>query len=206
MSGVAVGVGAATLVGGYMSSQASGRAIDAQSAAAGDANRTQKEIYDMQRDDARPYMTAGQDALTQLQNPNIMQNFTGDPGYQFRLDQGGKAINAAAAARGMGNSGATMKALQDYAQNMASNEYSNAYNRNYSRLSQLAGYGQAAAAGQAASAQNYGNQVSSNQIGLGNAIGASNIAQSNNMSNMISNGMMVAAPSIASWTSKLINK
>lgn len=193
MSGVATAIGVGTLASGYMASQASGKAIGAQSDAANQANATQKYVFDTQRQDAQPWVQAGTSALSQLQDPNLGSDFQTDPGYQFRLNQGVNQINSSAAARGLGNSGATLKALDRYNQDYASNEYNNVYNRTYGRLSQLAGYGQAASAGQASAAQNYGNQVSGNQIGLGNSIASANIAQSNNMSNLLGNGMMAYA-------------
>lgn len=55
--------------------------------------------------------------------------FTATSGYQFRLDAGNDSINAMAGARGGLNSGATMKALADYNQGMASEEYGNYMNR-----------------------------------------------------------------------------
>jgi hypothetical protein len=59
--------------------------------------------------------------------PNF--NFQEDPGYQFRQQEGQNAIQNSAAARGMGLSGATMKAMATYGSNLASQEYNNAYNR-----------------------------------------------------------------------------
>jgi hypothetical protein len=52
-----------------------------------------------------------------------------DPGYQFRLEQGQKALENSAAARGGLLAGGTAKSLEDYAQGSASNEYGNVYNR-----------------------------------------------------------------------------
>jgi hypothetical protein len=56
-------------------------------------------------------------------------NFQADPGYQFRMQEGQKAIEGSAAARGTQLSGATMKALAKYGQNLASDEYGKAYDR-----------------------------------------------------------------------------
>jgi len=75
--------------------------------------------------------------------------FEKDPGYQFRMDEGNRAVQSGAAAQGGLLSGAAMKAMQKYSQGFASNEYGNAYNRftgdqqnMYNRLSNLAGTGQ----------------------------------------------------------------
>jgi hypothetical protein len=76
------------------------------------------------------------------------------PAYQFQLQQGLQAANRAAAAGGVGGSGGTLKALDQYAQNYAGTGFASAanlYNQNYNRLASLAGLGAGAAttAGQA---------------------------------------------------------
>lgn len=92
-----------------------------------------------------PYAQAGQTGLA-----NIMRGF--DPGditqnsaYQFRLAEGQKALERSLAARGMSNSGAALKAAQDYGQNLAAEEYDNAYRRWYQENANLASSGQNAA-------------------------------------------------------------
>lgn len=52
-----------------------------------------------------------------------------DAGYKFRKAAGEKALMNSRASQGLLNSGATLKALADYGQGMASNEFNNAYNR-----------------------------------------------------------------------------
>lgn len=52
-----------------------------------------------------------------------------DPAFQFRFDQGVKALGANRAGRGTFLSGETGKALQDYGQQAASQEYDNVFNR-----------------------------------------------------------------------------
>jgi len=52
-----------------------------------------------------------------------------EPGFQFRLDQGRKALEASAAGRGVLRSGGTLKDILGYGQNFASQEYGNVYNR-----------------------------------------------------------------------------
>jgi len=65
----------------------------------------------------------------QYDRPDFQFRFQEDPGYQFRLAEGQKAIEGSAAARGQALSGATQKALAQYSGNMASDEYGQAYNR-----------------------------------------------------------------------------
>lgn len=79
------------------------------------------------------------------------QGFTATPAYQFQLQQGQDSINALAGAKGGLNSGATLKALSDYNQGLASQEYSNYLNR----LSGLTNMGTSAAANQASAGQSY---------------------------------------------------
>jgi hypothetical protein len=55
----------------------------------------------------------------------MARQFRADPGYQFRLRQGEKAINRGAAARGNVLSGATMQALGNFNSGLASQEYAN---------------------------------------------------------------------------------
>lgn len=90
-------------------------------------------------------------------------NEENDPGYNFRLEEGKRALQNSASARGTLLSGATARDIESFGQDYASNEYQNVYNRalqNYStaynvfsnnqsnlfnRLSGLAGGGQQSA-------------------------------------------------------------
>lgn len=56
-------------------------------------------------------------------------NFSEDPGYQFRLNQGLEALDRQYAARGGLGSGNRMIGITDYAQGMASQEYQNSFDR-----------------------------------------------------------------------------
>lgn len=56
-----------------------------------------------------------------------------DPGYQFRLDQGRRALERMQGAKGGRVSGASMRDLLNYNQDFASNEYDRAYNRQYQK-------------------------------------------------------------------------
>lgn len=90
-----------------------------------------------------PYLQLGGGAastLAQLTAPgaNVSQLLPQlDPGYQFRLSQGLQGVQQSQAANGLLNSGATLRALQNYGQNYASSEYANTF----SRLAGLAGMG-----------------------------------------------------------------
>jgi hypothetical protein len=123
----------------------------------------QKEQAEIQREDFAPWREAGLTALGQIQDGMksgafSMEsfNFRQDPGYQFRMNEGVKALDNSASARGRLLSGAQQKGVNAYAQGMASQEYGNAYNREfnekgrqYNILSNLNQGGQASAARQA---------------------------------------------------------
>lgn len=118
-----------------------------------------------------------------------MDLFMTDPGYQFRMDEGQKALDRSASARGGLLSGAALKATQRYGEGLAAQEYDNYIKR----LFNLGGYAQPATqtaastglgyaglgqqatlAGANARASGYLNQASAiNQgiTGLGQALG-----------------------------------
>ena len=105
------------------------------------AKAYRRKTYDEKLASYDPYKKLGETAFTDFQDyykrggmnfdPNSV-DVTKDPGYQFRMDQGNKAIENSAMARGGLMSGNTIRGSQDYAQNLASQEYGNAYNRKFS--------------------------------------------------------------------------
>ena len=159
-------------------------ALEAQSAA--DQLKLQREIWEKQQADYKPYLEQGTWGINrlgdlmkkgsgQLNNPFDTylaskglaggQFNTNNPAYQFQLKQGQQALDRSSAARGMGYSGAQMKAAQDYGQGMASQQYDKEYNRAtsefgdyYNRLASLSQGGQQATT----SLQNAGGQYANN--------------------------------------------
>lgn len=112
--------------------------------AAKEAGKTQSRAAEQAAAGFRPYADLGDYAAGQLKgqlNKNALlrdftftgKDFKTDPGYQFRLSEGNKAIDRAAGARGGRYSGATLKNLQRFSQDLASNEYGNAYNRAFTQ-------------------------------------------------------------------------
>jgi hypothetical protein len=98
-----------------------------------------------------------------------LADFQADPGYNFRLSEGQKALERSAAAKGGLFSGGTLKDLTQYNQNFASNEFTNAYNRyqtdrttNYNMLAGAAGLGQTSANLLANLGQNTSSQIANN--------------------------------------------
>lgn len=174
-------------------SDAANAAIAAQTRYTDEANQLARETRDIQRADVAPWREAGQRGLSSLEQgmPEATRSFTmgdfqQDPAYQFRLDEGMKALERSAAARGGLNSGATLKALTRFGQDYASQEYQNAYNRftndqdrRFNKYASLAGVGQVASQNQAQFAGQYGQTVGGNLIGLGNANAAAHIGAAN---------------------------
>ena len=58
-------------------------------------------------------------------DPDRFGGFETSPGYQFRMDEGGRAVDRSASARGLLLSGAQNKALTRFGQGEASNEFQN---------------------------------------------------------------------------------
>jgi hypothetical protein len=54
-----------------------------------------------------------------------LADFETSPGYQFRMDEGSKALDRSAASRGLLRSGAQQKAITAFGQGIASEEYGN---------------------------------------------------------------------------------
>src|SRR5499427_7993220 len=110
------------------------------------------------------------------------------PGYQFRLGEGLRALQNAAAARGTLLTGGTLKGIQKYAQDVASTEYGNRVNQ-LMGLSQL-GMGAAGGAGTAASA--YGRSAGDLLTQQGNAAAAGTVGGANAYANAINAGLQNA--------------
>jgi hypothetical protein len=148
-----LGAGALSAAGGIFSSRQAGKAASAQAAAANQAAQMAQAQYLQTREDLAPWREVGEQALYEyadllgVPSPGAegatspdFSSFYASPGYQFRQEEGTKAVERSAAARGMLQSGATLKALQEHGQNIASDEFNTYANR----LSNLAGLGQTA--------------------------------------------------------------
>lgn len=146
-------------------------AASTQAAAADRAAQLQKEMFDKQVQLAEPWRKAGEQALNKLipltdYTPFSMSQFQQDPGYGFRMSEGMKALERSAAARGGLLSGATLKGIERFGQDLASQEYTNAFNRYQAErqarlapLQSLAGVGQTNAQQIGAAGQNYASNV-----------------------------------------------
>lgn len=107
--------------------------------AAKDAAKREWAQYLQSREDLAPWRESGATAVKSLADKVAAGpgELTKSPGYQFRLDEGTRALNRSAAARGTLGSGAQQKNLLRYGQNYATNEYDNFLNRYYQSLTPL---------------------------------------------------------------------
>jgi hypothetical protein len=207
MSWAAVAAGGGALVSGIMGSGAAKRAGREQAAAMREAVALQREMYNTTRKDLEQYRNVGgkyttelDQAMPELTKSFTMSDFNKDPGYDFRMQEGAKALERSAAARGGLMGGAAGKAMARYGQDYASNEYSNAYNRfnqdrdqRFNKLSNLSNMGMNAANMTGQYGQNMADQAGKMMMDNGNAQAASTIAQSNAWSDAIGQGLGAAA-------------
>ena len=201
---VAAAIIGSTVVGGLISADAAGDAADTAAGASGAASAAsigeQRRQYDLSRADYAPYLAAGTGAVNRLGagvaaggefgavTPfDFRYDQNTDPGYGFRFSEGMKGLERGAAARGGLLSGATLRGITRYGQDMGSQEYQNAFNRYvtgfnantgernqlYNRLAGVAGTGQNAVgsvtAQGATTAGNIGNAYMTNAANTGNA-------------------------------------
>lgn len=172
---------------------AANRAAELQREAQREALALQTRMYEENVARQQPYYDVGVNALRQLPDMAgaMPEAFTGqvdltsDPGYAFRLQEGLKALERSAAARGGLLSGGTGKALTRYGQDVASQEYGNAYNRalteynalrqreaeGYNRLAGLAGVGGTTAQQLGVAGQNYATGATNMLAGTAQRIG-----------------------------------
>jgi hypothetical protein len=164
-------IAGATLVTGYMGSQAARGAAQTQSDAAGRAMEQERAMYEQSREDLGPYREQGYTALKDIEGmkPFLTSQFGPDqfaqyldPSMAFRQRLGTQATERLANVGGGAISGNTMRALTDYGQGLASTEYANAFGRFqtdrtniYNTLANIAGMGQGAVNTGVNAAQNF---------------------------------------------------
>lgn len=206
-------VAGAVVVSSAIGANASSKAAKAQAGAADRAAEGQERMFERQVELSEPWRKAGEQALNKLipltDYKNFsMSDFQADPGYSFRMSEGMKGLERSAAARGGLLSGATLKGIQRFGQDLGSQEYMNAFNRYQTEraarlqpLQSLAGVGQTTAqqigqagmqmasnvgdiqqSGAAARASGYVGQANAINQGLGTYL---NYSQGNNLVNAL---------------------
>lgn len=181
---IGLAIAGAAVVGAGASIISANKAAGAAEKAADQSVAEQRRQYDQTRADQAPYRDTGTLALDKLSSLYGVQRaggtynatdangvtaayggFETSPGYEFRRDEGIKAVERGAAARGLLRSGAGVKATARYADGLASSEYENFANR----LASLAGVGQTATQATSAAGANAANNISSAYMNAGNA-------------------------------------
>lgn len=191
MPAAAIIGGVATLGGAIIGSSSQNKASKqaAQTAANTTAanNALAQQIYGQNKATLDPYIATGNRATGAL-NSLLYGNDNGaslaalqqSPGYQFRMDEGNRALNSGWAARGMLQSGAAQKAALKYGQDYASNEYGNRFNQ----LAQQQGVGLSAGNALAGVSTQYGGQVANQNNALASAQMNSMLLRGQNTANM----------------------
>lgn len=130
------------------------------------------------------------DPNAQLVKPFGLQDFKESPAYQFNLQEGEKAINKGAAARGNYYAPQTLQDLGKFSQGLASNEFNNAYsqyntnmNNIWNRLYGMSASGQNAAAQLGGFGANAASQVGNNLTSAGAAQAGGYVGAANTLAN-----------------------
>jgi len=123
-------IGAGAVTGAAITAGATSSASNAASQAAANNNALESQIYTQNSANEQPYIQAGDTANTALQgflglggdpaaSQTALNNYLNSTGYQFNLQQGEQAAEQNAAASGQLDSGATLKALDQYGTGLA---------------------------------------------------------------------------------------
>jgi hypothetical protein len=176
----------ATIYSSSKANSAAKKAANAQVDAAQTANDTNWNIYQQQRTDQMPWLTAGAGALSQMTaltqpGADVQGWLSSQPGYQFGMNQGINALSSRAATAGLLNSGANLKNISMFAQDYAGTKFGEHWNR----LAGLAGVGQTATGQIGQAGQNYASQFGQNALAAGNARASAYQQQGQNTQNML---------------------
>lgn len=177
--GIAAAIAGAAVIGGVATAVSGTKAANAQKDAAAQSVAEQQRQYNQTRDDYAPWRTAGQGALSKLSSlygissggpatapaSSIYDEFRATPGYQFTQDEGTKAAERSASARGLLGSGAALKAVDRFSAGLADQTYNNYVGQ----LQSIAGLGQSATGSTAQAGQNASNNISQAYLQAGNA-------------------------------------
>jgi len=184
---------AASLIGGAIQSNSAKKAAAANNAQQQEALALQERMYEEGVARQQPFLETGTEFFNRLaqyhRDPQGGQNLLMmDPGYQFRLGEGMKALDRQAAARGGLISGGALRAAQRYGQDAASQEFGNAYNR----LASMAQTGPRAAGVMSDLGTNFANQATGIYGNIGQTNANSQLARGSAYSNALG-GMMRSA-------------
>ena len=193
----AVAIAGSTLVGAY----GANKAAKAQLQGAREGAAAEREMFDKQVALQKPFRDVGVNALPELveasrYDPFTLEKFQADPGYQFRLREGLKALDRTAAARGGLLSGAQLRGVTRFGQELGSQEFGQAFNRynigfqnRLNPLQSLAGFGQTSTNTLSNAAGQLGSNLSNLAVGAGNARASGYAGMANALASGIGQGV-----------------
>jgi hypothetical protein len=189
-------VGAGAVAGSAISAGAASNASHQASQAAAANNALESQIYTQNSANEQPYIQAGDTAQTALNgflglggdpaaSQKALNQYLNSTGYQFNLQQGEEAAQQNKASAGLLNSGATLKALDQYGTGLA-DQYGQQYEQN---LSGVANTGANAANALAGQGQSYANAVSSNINSAATTSANAGLAAAGSANSLIGNAL-----------------
>lgn len=228
-------VAGATVVGSIggaiISGNAAEDAAETQAAAADRAAALQDKQYQQTRKDQLPFLEAGykgqnrlMDLLGLSDNTNVqgygslaknfsMTDFEKDPGYNFRMSEGLKALDRTAASRGGLLSGGALRGATRYGQDVASQEYQNAYDRYQTNrasilnpLQSISGKGQTTANTLGATGADYATSAGNAYMNAGDARASGYMGSAKAWNQAIGGGINALGQGFANYnTSRPVN-
>jgi len=179
-AGAAIG---ASIGGSIDQSNATKDAANTQRDALNQASATSNAQFDAIQKRDQPLVDARNQSLAKMKQLLGLDTSAGsptavirnDPGYQFGLDEGNRALNNRLNARGMRNSGAALMEAQRYGNDYATTKFDNSFNR----LASVAQLGQVGANSINQAGQNNATTVGNNLISAGNVGAANSLSQGN---------------------------
>ena len=188
---------ASSIIGGRSQAKATDKAAKTQLKATKATIAQQNKALERQIGLQEPFRQTGVNALSDYATasqytPFGMDQFNADPGYQFRMSEGLKALERSAASRGILSSGQTLKDITRFGQDTASQEYQNAFQRylaeRQQRLAPLEyriGLGQNAASNQGVNIGQSARDVGQLTTSLGDIRSAGIMGRSNAFTNTL---------------------
>lgn len=194
-------VAAATIgaagIGAYSSRQASKAGLQGQR----EASAAEERMFNRQVELQEPFRKVGVNALPELveasrYDPFTLEKFQADPGYQFRLREGLKALDSTAAARGGLLSGAQLRGVTRFGQELGSQEFDKAFNRynigfqnRLNPLQSLTGMGQTTTNTLANQAGQYGQNLAQGAATAANIRASGYMNQANALTGALGQGL-----------------
>jgi hypothetical protein len=178
----------ASLIGGGMQARAAERGGEMQSEAARYAADIQKQMFDIQNEQQKPYREAGYGALSRigellpgLTTPLTREEILNLPGFQETIEQGTGAARQMMNVGGGGSNvdRAAQKFAIDYTLGTAMPQALQQRQNIYNTLAGIAGIGQVAQGQTTQLAQNVAGNIGQAAIGGASALGAGQIGAAN---------------------------